>query len=126
VPFLKQALPHVFGIFRITIGSVSRIKRSLAQRRGIPQGSPISPLLANLYMRRFVFGWRKLGRGEQLAMGVKRLFVAGKGAERLLHLDAHAFVDLVPGDDRWRLGAVWSSWVQTSELSRTIYVAFSR
>lgn len=31
------------------------------QRRGIPQGSPISPLLANLYMRRFVLAWRKLG-----------------------------------------------------------------
>ena len=29
--------------------------------RGIPQGSPISPLLANLYMRRFVLGWEKLG-----------------------------------------------------------------
>ena len=29
--------------------------------RGIPQGSPISPLLANLYMRRFVLGWKKLG-----------------------------------------------------------------
>ena len=30
-------------------------------KRGIPQGSPISPLLANLYMRRFVLGWKKLG-----------------------------------------------------------------
>jgi hypothetical protein len=29
--------------------------------RGIPQGSPISPLLANLYMRRFILGWKKLG-----------------------------------------------------------------
>ena len=29
--------------------------------RGIPQGSPLSPLLANLYMRRFVLGWKKLG-----------------------------------------------------------------
>src|ERR1700752_2541661 len=29
-------------------------------RRGIPQGSPLSPLLANLYMRRFVLGWKKL------------------------------------------------------------------
>lgn len=29
-------------------------------RRGIPQGSPISPLLANIYMRRFVLAWKKL------------------------------------------------------------------
>ena len=29
--------------------------------RGTPQGAPISPLLANLYMRRFVLGWRQLG-----------------------------------------------------------------
>jgi len=34
--------------------------------RGIPQGSPISPLLANLYMRRFVLGWGKLGLGQRL------------------------------------------------------------
>jgi RNA-directed DNA polymerase len=27
--------------------------------RGVPQGAPISPLLANLYMRRFVLGWKK-------------------------------------------------------------------
>src|SRR5688572_26024008 len=36
------------------------------QRRGIPQGSPISPLLANLYMRRFVLGWKKLGLEKSL------------------------------------------------------------
>jgi len=30
-------------------------------RRGTPQGSPISPLLANLYFRRFILGWKKLG-----------------------------------------------------------------
>ena len=35
-------------------------------RRGIPQGSPISPLLANLYMRRFVLGWKKLGLEQNL------------------------------------------------------------
>ena len=35
-------------------------------RRGIPQGSPISPLLANLYMRRFVLGWKKLGLEKSL------------------------------------------------------------
>lgn len=34
--------------------------------RGIPQGSPLSPLLANLYMRRFVLGWKKLGLESRL------------------------------------------------------------
>jgi hypothetical protein len=34
--------------------------------RGIPQGSPISPLLANLSMRRFVLGWKKLGLERSL------------------------------------------------------------
>ena len=35
-------------------------------RRGIPQGSPLSPLLANFYMRRFVLGWKKLGLEQSL------------------------------------------------------------
>jgi group II intron reverse transcriptase/maturase len=34
--------------------------------RGTPQGAPISPLLSNLYMRRFVMGWKKLGWEEKL------------------------------------------------------------
>jgi group II intron reverse transcriptase/maturase len=36
------------------------------KRRGIPQGSPVSPLLANLYMRRFVLGWKMLGLERSL------------------------------------------------------------
>jgi RNA-directed DNA polymerase len=34
--------------------------------RGVPQGAPISPLLANLYMRRFVVGWKKRGLETKL------------------------------------------------------------
>jgi RNA-directed DNA polymerase len=34
--------------------------------RGTPQGAPISPLLANLYMRRFLLGWKTLGWEERL------------------------------------------------------------
>ena len=34
--------------------------------RGTPQGAPLSPLLANLYMRRFVLGWKTLGHEQRL------------------------------------------------------------
>lgn len=34
--------------------------------KGTPQGAPISPLLSNLYRRRFVLGWKKLGWEEKL------------------------------------------------------------
>ena len=47
-------------------GRKTRTTAARDKRRGIPQGSPISPLLANLYMRRFVLGWRKLGLGQRL------------------------------------------------------------
>src|SRR5262245_12044372 len=42
-------------------GRKTRTTEAKDKRRGIPQGSPVSPLLANLYMRRFVLGWKKLG-----------------------------------------------------------------
>lgn len=35
------------------------------QEQGTPQGSPLSPLLANLYFRRFILGWKKLGLAER-------------------------------------------------------------
>jgi group II intron reverse transcriptase/maturase len=42
-------------------GHVVRTTRNKDQGRGTPQGAPISPLLSNLYMRRFVLGWKALG-----------------------------------------------------------------
>ena len=47
-------------------GRKTRTTEARDKRRGIPQGSPISPLLANLYMRRFVLGWKKLGPERSL------------------------------------------------------------
>ena len=47
-------------------GRKTRTTEARDHRRGIPQGSPLSPLLANLYMRRFVLGWKKLGLEKSL------------------------------------------------------------
>ena len=47
-------------------GHVQRTTVNKDTGRGSPQGSPISPLLANLYMRRFVAGWKTLGHEQTL------------------------------------------------------------
>jgi RNA-directed DNA polymerase len=47
-------------------GHQRRSTRNRDEGRGTPQGSPISPLLSNLYMRRFVLGWKKLGHEQRL------------------------------------------------------------
>ena len=47
-------------------GRQTRTTEARDNGRGIPQGSPISPLLANIYMRRFVLGWKKLGLEQRL------------------------------------------------------------
>src|SRR4051794_30559574 len=47
-------------------GRKTRTTEAKDSRRGIPQGSPVSPLLANIYMRRFVLAWKKLGLERSL------------------------------------------------------------
>jgi RNA-directed DNA polymerase len=47
-------------------GVKTRTTRNRDEGRGTPQGAVISPLLANLYMRRFVLGWSMLGHERRL------------------------------------------------------------
>ena len=42
-------------------GGHHRTNRARREHKGTPQGSPISPLFSNIYMRRFVVGWKVLG-----------------------------------------------------------------
>ncbi|HTU17641.1 MAG TPA: reverse transcriptase domain-containing protein, partial [Gemmataceae bacterium] len=47
-------------------GGTRRTTRNRDEGRGTPQGAPLSPLLSNLYMRRFILGWKVLGHDSRL------------------------------------------------------------
>jgi RNA-directed DNA polymerase len=51
-------------------GHKQRTTRHQDQGRGTPQGAPISPLLSNLYMRRFILGWKKRGHEKRLGAAI--------------------------------------------------------
>ena len=47
--------------------------RARRERKGTPQGSPISPLFSNIYMRRFILGWKVLGYARRFEAEIVRL-----------------------------------------------------
>ncbi|MBL8298649.1 MAG: hypothetical protein JNN30_09920 [Rhodanobacteraceae bacterium] len=47
-------------------GGTMRTTTAMDDKRGTPQGAPISPLLGNLYLRRFLLGWKALGLERKL------------------------------------------------------------
>jgi RNA-directed DNA polymerase len=51
-------------------GRKHRATRNRDEHRGIPQGSPISPLLSNLYMRRLVLWWKLSGTQKRLKAAI--------------------------------------------------------
>jgi RNA-directed DNA polymerase len=71
-------------------GHKKRTTRNRDEKRGIPQGSPLSPLLSNIYMRRFVLGWQQLGHTQRYKAHIVNyaddLVICCKGnAEAALH-----------------------------------------
>jgi len=67
---------HLLGLIKMWLvapveeiderGRRRRTTRNKDERRGSPQGSPLSPLLANISMRRFIVGWKVLGHEQRL------------------------------------------------------------
>ena len=67
---------HLLGLIKMWLvapveetderGRTRRTTRNKDEGRGSPQGSPLSPLLANVYMRRLVHGWKALGYERRL------------------------------------------------------------
>ena len=67
---------HLLGLIKMWLvapveetddrGRTRRTTRNKDEGRGSPQGSPLSPLLANIYMRRFILGWKVLGHEQRL------------------------------------------------------------
>jgi RNA-directed DNA polymerase len=92
-------------------GRKKRTTEAKDSGRGIPQGSPISPLLANLYMRRFVVEWKRRGLGERLGSRIVTyaddlviLCERGRAEEALQHLrEIMARLKLTVNEEKTRI-----------------------
>jgi RNA-directed DNA polymerase len=72
-------------------GGKKRTTPNRDNRQGSPQGSPISPLMANIYMRRFILWWNRSEAANQLGAKVVNfaddlVICCRRGAEEALAL----------------------------------------
>jgi RNA-directed DNA polymerase len=100
-----KAMLHLLKMWLVTPveernnrGHTIRTTRNKDQRRGTLQGAPSSTLLSNLYMRRFVLGWKSLGHQQRFQARIDNyaddFVICGRGtaSARLL----------APARARWR------------------------
>ena len=78
-------------------GGKRRTNRARKEKKGTPQGSPISPLLSNLYMRRFILGWKLLGFarrfGAQIVCYADDFCILGRTSSAEMQAAAHAIME---------------------------------
>lgn len=111
--------PHVLHLIKMWLeapveeidehGRKLRTTRNKDKGRGTAQGSPLSPLLANLYMRRFLVGFKVLGHAERLKAYIINyaddfvICTQGRGAEALAAMhDMMAKLKLTVNDRKTR------------------------
>ena len=65
-------------------GGKRHTSRARKELKGTPQGAPISPLLSNLYIHRFILDWKKLGYarhfGAEIVNSTDDFCVLGKAS----------------------------------------------
>ena len=69
----REILALIKKFLKVSVQNQDKSGRSGKQRksdRGTPQGSPLSPLLSNLYIRRFILGWKKRGLGARYGASI--------------------------------------------------------
>lgn len=94
-------------------GRKQRTTRNKDEGRGTPQGGVASPLLANLYMRRFLLGWKVLGHEQRLEAHIVNyaddfvILTRGKAAEAASAMrDMMAKLQLTVNDRKTRTCSV--------------------
>ena len=96
-------------------GGKRRTNRARRERKGTPQGAPISPLFSNIYMRRFLLGWKLLGYarrfGAEIVNYADDFVVCGKAPAAAML----AAVERIMGKLRLPLNATKTRCLRTPE-----------